>query len=62
MQIKMQQNEFSSWTDYPFRYKFMSIHFNLDMDIYHTDRTSYDLLNMISDVGGILEILLMVFE
>ena len=31
------------------------------MDIQHIDRTSYDLLNMLSDVGGVLEILLVLF-
>ena len=40
----------------------MSIHFELDMDIQHTDRTSYDVLNMTSDVGGVLEILTMIFK
>ena len=32
------------------------------MDIQHTDRTSYDVLNMMGDVGGVLEILLAVFK
>ena len=32
------------------------------MDIQHTDRTSYDVLNMMGDVGGVLEILLILFN
>ena len=62
MQIKMKANEASSFSNYPNRYKFMSFHFQLNMDIYHTDRTTYDVLNMISDLGGILEILLVFFQ
>ena len=54
----MQTNEFSSWTDYPFQYKFMSIAFNLNLDITYTDRTAYDCLNWMGDIGGVLEILL----
>ena len=57
----MEENIVSSWTDYPYNYKYMSVHFELNMDISHTDRTSYDLLNMISDVGGVLEILVILF-
>ena len=55
----MQTNEFSSWTDYPFKYKFMSIEFNLNLDITYTDRTAYDFLNWMGDIGGVLEILLL---
>ena len=39
----------------------MSVQIELNMDISHTDRTSYDLLNMAGDVGGVLEILIIVF-
>ena len=57
----MEENQVSSWDDYPFNYKFMSVHFELNMDMTHTDRTTYDLLNLTSDVGGVLEILIIVF-
>ena len=50
----MNSNEFSAWTDYPRQYKFMSIHFGINMDIKHIDRTSYDFLNLMGDVGGVL--------
>ena len=33
MQFKMKTNEVSTWTNYPERYKFMSLDFSLDMDI-----------------------------
>ena len=62
MQFQIKSNEFSSWTTYPYQYKFMSFDFDLNMDIQHTDRTSYDVLNMMGDVGGVLEILLAVFK
>ena len=48
-------------TDYPYSYKFMSVHFELNMDIYHTDRTSYDFINMMVDVNGVLKVLMIVF-
>jgi hypothetical protein len=54
MQFQMQGNEFSSKNFYPEMYKFMSIDFDLSLDIQYTERTSYDLLNMMGDVGGIL--------
>ena len=62
MQLSMGPNEESSWTDYPYQYKFMSFHFLLDLDILHTDRTSYDVLNMLGDVGGILGLFLTIFR
>jgi len=52
-------NELSSWTQYPSQYKFMSIEFDLNMDVQYTDRASYDFLNWMGDVGGSLEILLL---
>ena len=39
----------------------MSIDFQLSMDIEHTDRTSYDFLNMMGDVGGVISILTITF-
>ena len=40
----------------------MSVDFDLNMDIQYTDRTSYDFLNMMGDVGGVLSIILTVFK
>ena len=57
MHYQIQENSLSSWTHYPFQYKFMSIEFDLNMDIEYTDRTSYDLLNWMGDVGGVFETL-----
>ena len=62
MQLKMMANEPSLFRNYPSQYKFMSIDFNLNMEVQHTDRTSYDFLNMMGDVGGVLEILLIIFN
>jgi len=40
----------------------MSITFGLNPDIKHTDRTAYDLLNWMGDIGGVLETLLLAFH
>ena len=40
----------------------MSVNFELNMDITYTDRISYDILNGMGDVGGVLEILLLLFN
>ena len=57
MQFDWQPSGTSSWNDYPRQYKYMSIDFDLNMDIMHTDRATYDLLDMLGDVGGVMEIL-----
>jgi hypothetical protein len=51
----MKTNEFSSWVNYPHRYKFWSIHFQMNTDIAVTERHTYDLLDLCSDIGGVLE-------
>ena len=56
MHLQLGKNEHSSWAFYPDRYKFFSVAFLLDQDIRYTDRTTYDLLDMFSDIGGLLEI------
>jgi len=40
----------------------MSVHFECNLDVMHIDRTSYDFLNMMGDVGGVLEILNISFK
>jgi hypothetical protein len=42
---------------YPNHHKFFSMAFALSPDINQIDRTSYDLLNLLADIGGLLEIL-----
>jgi hypothetical protein len=37
----------------------MSVEFELTMDVQYTDRTAYDFLNWMGDIGGVLEILLL---
>jgi len=39
----------------------MKVQFKLNQDIQHTDRTSYDVLNMFGEVGGVIEILRIIF-
>lgn len=39
----------------------MSIDIQLNMDIQHIDRTTYDFLNMMGDIGGIIQILIVIF-
>ena len=55
----MEHNQHSSYTHYPWQYKFMSVEFELTMDVQYTDRTAYDFLNWMGDIGGVLEILLL---
>ena len=52
----------SFWTNYPEQYKFYSVHFELNLDVKHTERTTYDLLDMISDIGGVIEFCYIVFN
>ena len=33
----------------------------LNLDIVHTERTTYDVLQVMGDLGGVLEVLLVVF-
>jgi hypothetical protein len=61
MSIKMRPNEISSWIAYPEQYKFFSAQFELSQEIAHIDRQTYDLFDMASDIGGVLEILQIIF-
>jgi hypothetical protein len=47
-------NEFSSWSDYPEQFKFISVHLAVDQHITHVNRRTYDLLDMMVDVGGLV--------
>jgi hypothetical protein len=40
----------------------MSVAFTLNSGIKHTDRTTYDLLDWMGDIGGVLETLLLAFR
>ena len=40
----------------------MSIDFDLNPDIMYTDRTAYEFLHWMGDIGGVLEILLVAFN
>ena len=61
MSINMNANELTSWTSYPDKYKFFSLHFYLNQDVNATDRSTYDLLDLVSDIGGILEVVVAFF-
>ena len=56
--MTLKTNEVSSWTNYPDNYKFMSLEFELNLDVKHVDRTSYDILDMCGDTGGFMSILM----
>lgn len=47
----------SSWTNFPEKYKFTGIDLYLDLTLYQVQRTSYDILNFLGDVGGLLQAL-----
>jgi hypothetical protein len=53
--FNMKPNEISSEINYPEKYKFFSVHFSLDQDIYKIERSTYDLLDLIGDIGGVFE-------
>ena len=61
MSIDLKSNQFSYLTHYPMHYKFYSVEFQMNLDIKYYDRTSYDILTLISDVGGIQQILIFFF-
>ena len=44
MSMEMGNLEYSSWTQYPDYYKFFSVHVQLDHDVVHTERVTYDVL------------------
>ena len=55
MNFKMEQNELTSWKNYPDYYKFYSVHFSLNLDIRTTERKTYDLLDVFENTGGMIE-------
>jgi len=58
----MNSNEMTSWVNYPEMYKFFSLHFELNQDIYKVDRVTYDSLDLIGDIGGVLGFLIFVLK
>ena len=57
MSIRLDSNQLTSWTDYPRRFKFISVAFEVDPHILQTDRSTYDLMELFSDIGGAIEFL-----
>jgi hypothetical protein len=55
--MEIKSNELTSWANYPDKYKFFSLDFYLNQDVRATDRSTYDLLDLVSDIGGILEVI-----
>lgn len=53
MMIDMKPNEVSSWLHYPEQYKFFSLDFDLNRKVHITNRTTYDLIDMLSEIGGL---------
>ena len=58
----MRPNEISNWNSYPDNIKFFSVHFTLDQDIKNIERATYDFLDLLGDCGGVLEILVILFQ
>ena len=54
-------NEYSSWVHYPEQYKFFSIHIQLNEDVKHVTRNTYDATNFARDLGGVFFVGLRVF-
>ena len=55
--LEFKNNQKSSWNLYPHYYKFMSIHLQLTSDINKIERQTYDLLDYLGDIGGLIEII-----
>lgn len=49
------QNYASSWTSYPDRYKFTGFDLYFDLNLYTVERSTYDILQLLGDVGGLLQ-------
>lgn len=47
----------SSWQNWPTKYKFIGTEILLSFDVMHTSRTTYDLLALAGDIGGLNEVL-----
>jgi hypothetical protein len=47
----------SSWTIFPNKYKFIGIDFLVDSNVIMASRTTYDLLALAGDIGGLKEVL-----
>jgi len=47
----------SAWTTWPTKYKFISIAILVKSDYLVIERKTYDILNLISDLGGLFGIL-----
>ena len=62
MNFKMEQNEITSWKNYPDQYKFYSVHFSLNLDVTTMERRTYDVLDMVENTGGMIEFLFIVFS
>jgi hypothetical protein len=57
----MSPNQPSAWLDYPHFYKFVSYQIYLNQDFISYNRVTYDLLQFMSDVGGIQTALFILF-
>ena len=59
--FKLGENLPSSWTYFPTRtnpstrYKYVSIEYNVSMDVTQVSRSTYHVLDWIGDIGGLLD-------
>jgi hypothetical protein len=49
--------EDSAWTNYPNKYKFISLAFFMSVDAQVTNRETYEFLEYLGDIGGLIDIL-----
>jgi hypothetical protein len=45
---------FSGWIDFPTKYKFTGMEILLDFNVKMIQRSSYDILSLLGDIGGLL--------
>ena len=58
----------SSWNKFPtvenpsLQYKYLSVEFNLDMDLMSWQRDTYSALDWLGDMGGLFDALFTIFK
>ena len=57
---KITKPEISAWTNYPKFYKFTSLQLLISYDQVITERETYDMLEYLGDLGGLMEALLLI--
>jgi len=60
LSLEVGDGAITSWIQYPNHFKFFSANIQLSQDINYVERSTYDLLDMAGDIGGVLEVLMLI--